>query len=205
MDRYVIRNYGSSRNLPDGKGSYVFMERDSARETNDEELAKLFASYPEVHVAERGGDALPAPPVSVPPVGPSPPGDEDEEPEDGDQIDSGEDGASQGEDENDQAAEVDYSSLLVADLLTIATERNIKTTGLLKADLVEALIQSDVRKEDELSLSAELPIGQPVKYEDEEEEYVISAVPEVVDGEFTVKNSDGKEFLVKADQFTAIN
>lgn len=192
MDRYIIRNYGSSRNLPDGRGSYIFMERESARETNDEELAKLFAAYPDVHVADRGGATVVAAPPA-PPEGPLPPA---EEPEDND--DQSEDNDNQGEEpEGEQGEENDYSDLLVADLQEIAEERSIPITGLLKADLVEALLQNDAQKK--------LTIGQRVKCDDEDEEYVVSAVSEDVDGEFTIQNKDGEEFFVRADQLTVIN
>lgn len=133
MARFVIRNYGSSRNLPDGHGSYIFMERDSARETEDEALAELFASYPDVHVSGREDVAVAVAPLP-PPEGPPPlEGPPDEQEDDDDQD----------EDVQEEDEAVDYSALFLVDLQEIAKERDIKTAGLKKSDLVEALLNSD--------------------------------------------------------------
>ena len=187
-ERFLIRNYGPSRNLPDGHGSYIFIEHERVRSTSDPELAKLFTTYPQIHVTDRGEEAFPAPVLPEPPVGPEPPEDEDEaEDEDEDEV----------EDEvEDEAA--DYSDLAVKDLREIAQERDIPIVGLLKADLIRTLQENDAASTDEWR------VGQPVKYEDEDEIYHIVSVPEEADGEFIIKNDEQEEYSALADQLAVV-
>lgn len=124
MERFVIRNYGPSRNLPDGRGSYIFIERDRVRGTSDPELAKLFATYPEIHVADRGEDVAPPFVPSAPPGPPPPPDQDDEKPEEDEQKKS-------------------YEALTKRDLLGMAKLRGIPTSGLRRDDLIVALKKMD--------------------------------------------------------------
>lgn len=193
MDAFVIRNYGSSRNLPDGHGSYIFMERDSVRETNDEAMAKLFATYPDVLVSRRNEDLVNAFPA--PPEGPPPPVEEDDENEQG-ENEQGEDPAAV----VDESTETDYGSMLLVDLQEIAKDRNIAISGVKKADLVVLLEEYDEK-------ISSLILGQEVRIDDEDKTYVITVLPEEPNGEFTLelKEPDGNEYGATADQLTIIN
>jgi len=135
-ERFLIRNYGPSRNLEDGKGSYIFLERDRVRSTSDPEMAKLMSTYPEIHVTDRGVEAFPAPILPAPPQGPEPPKEDDDE-----VVEVVEESKEVEDDE--EHGEVDYTELTVADLREIAYERDIDTKGLLKADLIQALQEDD--------------------------------------------------------------
>jgi len=115
-ERFIIRNYGPSRNLKDGKGSYIFIERDRVRATSDPNMAKLFATYPQIHVTDRGEEFGRPAILPQPPVGPEPPEDDDDKVKD--KVD-------QGEDQVEEAVAIDYETLRVSDLQEIATEREL--------------------------------------------------------------------------------
>jgi len=139
-ERFLIRNYGPSRNLEDGKGSYVFIERDRVRATSDPELAKVLASYPQVHVTDRGED-LPVsqPPVSAPLLNPESENDEDEAKDEA----GNEEEIKDIKEDDDEEDVIDYDSLTVSDLREIAQERGLATTRLKKAELVKVLQDDD--------------------------------------------------------------
>ena len=104
MKRFVIRNYGASRQFP-YKGQSIPISNDSAIETDDEELAVFFKEQETVTVTDRGSELAPSSSVEEP--------DESEEPA--------------------------YSNMKVPDLRILAEDRQIKTAGLKKAELIEAL------------------------------------------------------------------
>jgi len=210
MERFVIRNYGTSRNLPDGHGSYIFLEHDAARPTNDEDMAKLFATYPDVEVKERDGKlvGLPEPVVfAKPPEGPAPP---DEPPDRGDIQGKEED--EQGKDDQNEdsevesTADIEYETLLLGDLQEIAKERDppVPTSGVKKADLVVALQEWDAQQ----AKLSKLTVGRKVKIDTDEDEtiYLITVLPEQPDGEFTLEPEapDGNEYGATADQLTIV-
>lgn len=208
MERFIIRNYGTSRNLPDGHGSYIFLEHDAARPTNDEDMAKLFNTYPDVQVAERDGKlvGLPEPVVfAAPPEGPAPPKEPPDEGEDEDKGDQGEAKGALSEDEQvEEVKAIEYKTLLLGDLQEIAKEREIPTSGVLKADLIVALQEYDrtaVQPE-----PSKLTVGREVKVDEDETIYLITVVPEQPDGEFTLepKEPDGNEYGATADQLTIV-
>lgn len=208
MERFIIRNYGTSRNLPDGHGSYIFLEHDAARPTDDEDMAKLFATYPDVEVAERDGKlvGLPEPAVyAQPPEGPLPPEDEDDQGENEDNQDEVKEEEALNEDgHNEEVKAIEYTTLLLGDLQEIAKDRDppVPTSGVLKADLIVALQEWDAQQ---VKLS-KLTVGRKVKIDEDETIYLITALPEQPNGEFTLepKDPDGDEYGATADQLTIV-
>jgi len=119
VERFVIRNYGPSRNLPDGHGSYIFIEKDRIRGTSDPVLAKLFAGYSEITVTDRG-DVIKGLPAIHPPEGPPPPIDPD-----------------------DIIVAVSYDALDKSELQVLAKARGIPTAHVSRLDLITALQTAD--------------------------------------------------------------
>jgi len=205
MQRFVIRNYGSSRNLPDGHGSYIFIERNGVQGTDDEEMAKLFATYPDIHVAERGNNLSIL--LPTPPEGPAPQVEPPDEPPDEDEQGEDETEDEQGESEGEDEDATDYEALRVSDLQEIAKDREIPIANLRKPELIEALQKDDAeQKALTEELSAKLTVGQEVRIDEDEEIYLITVLPEQPDGEFTLepKDPDGNEYGATADQLTLV-
>jgi len=119
VERFVIRNYGPSRNLPDGHGSYIFIEKDRIRGTSDPVLAKLFATYPQINVTDRGV-TFTGPPAIQPPEGPPPPIEPD-----------------------DIVKAVSYDALDKSELQVLAKARGIPTAHVSRLDLITALQTAD--------------------------------------------------------------
>lgn len=128
MDRFLIRNYGPTRNLPDGHGSYIFLEHDRVRPTNDEKMAKLFDTYPDVHVTDYGED-IGRIQLPQPPVGPPPP----EDPEDKEVVE----------------VPLEYEALGKRDLRDMCKLRGIPITGLHRDELIVALKAKDEEGEND--------------------------------------------------------
>jgi hypothetical protein len=110
MTRYVIRNYGLTRQIP-YKGQQIFIANDQAIETDDEELVTVLRAQENLHVTDRGSEL--ASTLS-------------EKPE-----------------STEESEEMAYADLHVKDLLVLAKDRQLKTTGLNKAKLIEALEEYD--------------------------------------------------------------
>ena len=110
MKRFIIRNYGLTRQIP-YKDQHIFVANDQAIETNDEELVAVLRKHENLSVTDRGSELVST--LS-------------EEPETPEETD-----------------EMSYSELHVKDLQVIAKDRQIKITGLNKAELIEALEDYD--------------------------------------------------------------
>ena len=180
MERFVIRNYGPSRNLPDGHGSYIFIEKDRIRGTSDPVLAKLFAGYSEITVTDRGV-TFTGPPAIHPPEGPPPPIEPDDviEAVSYDALDKREVqdlakargiptahvsrldliAALQTADQEEKAAKVDtsinYDALSYKDLQQVAKERGIRYVGVSRAAITISLQADDKVKPDEPAVPEE--------------------------------------------------
>ena len=111
MARFVIRNYGPSRQIP-YKGQQLCLSNDQSIETDDEEEAAAFEAYEAIHVTDRGSEL--APPLV--------------------------------EESVEESKEVSYEGMTVKELQVIAKDREIKTSGLNKADLIEALGEYDAEE-----------------------------------------------------------
>ena len=68
MAKHVIRNYGSTRNIPVGSG-FVFLCRDKAIETDDDAVAAACQNAPMVEVTTKRNVSKTAPPISEIPEG----------------------------------------------------------------------------------------------------------------------------------------
>ena len=121
MERFEIMNCGHTRNFLDGHGSYLFIESRRIRYTSDPELAKLLATNPRVSVTDRKtGKAvkgLPAnPPPVMPPKGPPPPIEAD-----------------------DEIEAISYDALDKREVRDIAKKRGIPTAHVRRRDMITAL------------------------------------------------------------------
>jgi len=149
MARFIIRNYGPSRQFP-YKGKQICLSNDAAIETDDVEEAAAFGSHKNVHVHDRGVEfAAPvplAPPekekekerqVTVDDVeavyNEKFPPDEDEQKQ---ETGGTEPPAPVSKADKDEIA---YAEMSVKELLVLAKDRQIKTSGLKKDELIQAL------------------------------------------------------------------
>jgi hypothetical protein len=148
MKRFVIRNYGPSRQF-DFKGNQIVMNHDGSVETSDEELTRYLGDQEQIEVTDRGIElALPSEPEAeesreerqVTADNPEalhrenhPDEDEGEE----DSVEEEDQGRSVELEREDE--ELSYGKLTVPELRELCKDRQISATGLLKNDLVEAL------------------------------------------------------------------
>jgi len=116
MKRFVIRNYGPTRQFP-YKDRQIFIANDSAIETDDAKEAVFFKEQEAVHVTDRGSEVTSLTP-SV------------EEPETSEEV-------------TEETEEIAYSDMLLKELQVLAKDREIKTSGLNKAELIQALEEYD--------------------------------------------------------------
>ena len=118
MKRFVIRNYGLTRQIP-YKDQQVCIANDQAIETDDEELVAVLRKHENLHITDRSSELASSLPVDEP----------------------GESG------KPEESGEVAYKDMLVPDLRVIAKDREIKTSGLNKAELIQALEDYDTADE----------------------------------------------------------
>lgn len=115
MKRFVIRNYGPSRQFP-YKGQSIPIANDSAIETDDEKMAVAFGKQDAVHLTDRGAELASSSSV-------------------------------EGPETSGESEEIVYSDMKVPDLRILAEDRQIKTAGLKKAELIQALENYDTADE----------------------------------------------------------
>lgn len=115
MKRFVIRNYGPSRQFP-YKDQHIPIANDCAIETDDEELAVFFKKQEALTVTDRGSELAPSLPV--------------DEPETSKEV-------------TEETEEIAYNDMLLKELQVLAKDREIKTSGLNKAELIQALEDYD--------------------------------------------------------------
>lgn len=126
MKRFVIRNYGLTRQIP-YKDQQVCIANDQAIETDDEELVAVLRKHENLHVTDRGSELASSLPVV----------DEPERSE-----------------ESEESDEIAYEDILLKDLQVIAKDREIKSSGLNKAELIQALEDYDTADEQVLEETA---------------------------------------------------
>lgn len=154
MARFVIRNYGPSRQIP-YKGQQICMGRDQAIETDDEKMVVALGKADEIHVTDRGVEA------AVPVIPEEPNGkkerevtvdnaeavhDENFPDEDDRQQPTQED--QQPAPDGDAEDEIPYANMTVKELQVLAKDREIKTSGLNKAELIQALEDYDAEPDE---------------------------------------------------------
>jgi len=114
MKRFAIRNYGLTRQIP-YKDQQVFIANDQAIETDDEELVAVLRKHENLYVTDRSPELASSLPAEEP--------EKLEEPE--------------------ASEEISYEGMTVKELQILAKDRQIKTSGLNKAELIEALQDYD--------------------------------------------------------------
>lgn len=111
MKRFVIRNYGPSRQFP-YKGRPICIANDGAIETDDEKEAAFFKEQEALTVTDRGSELAPSLPADEPEA-------------------------------LEESQEIAYEEMTVKELQVLAKDREIKTSGLSKEKLIQALKNYD--------------------------------------------------------------
>jgi hypothetical protein len=147
MKRFVIRNYGPSRQIP-YKDQNICLSNDQCIESNDEELVAFLKSDEEfktLHVSDRGSELAhcsshEAEETAVAVI--------------------------------DEAAEISYDDMTVPELKALCAYRDIKTSKLLKGELIEALEAYEVENAEDEELEGtvdpEDPDPEPLDLEDDD-------------------------------------
>ena len=123
MKRFIVRNYGPTRQFP-YKDMQIFIANDCVRETDDVEMAMALKKEKQVTVTDRGSEVTSLSP-SV------------EEPETSEV--------------SEESQEISYGEMKVKDLQILAKDREIKTSGLNKAELIQALEDYDAAPAEEVA------------------------------------------------------
>jgi len=140
MARFVIRNYGQSRQVP-YQNTQIYIARDGAMETDDENIAATMKGQKDMTVTDHGVQSNPAPPEE-----PKQKGKDkkrqitvDKEPV------PKEDPVEKVTPEvvSEEAEEIAYEEMTVKELQVLAKDRQLTTSGLLKAELIQALKDYD--------------------------------------------------------------
>jgi len=140
MKRFVIRNYGPSRQFP-FEDQAICISNDQAIETDDEQIAEALKKHNAVHVTDRGVRELTEQKTIEQKVN-----SKNDSPSD-DTIIEDVDGT-------ENVYEIQYNDMTVSELKELAKDRDIKTSGLRKQDLIGALEAYDVSDVDELDEDA---------------------------------------------------
>lgn len=150
MARFLIRNYGPSRQIP-YKGQNLCFYRDQAIETDNEEMVAVLGKDKLMHVTDRGVEfAAPVIPekrkkkerkVTVDDaeaVHDENFPDEDERQQPTQQTQENQQPVS-----SDDINEIDYADMTVRELMVLAKDRQLKYSGVKKADLIQSLLDYD--------------------------------------------------------------
>lgn len=143
MARFVIRNYGTSKQVP-YKGQQITFIHDQAIETDDEILAGALAAQDRAHLTDRGLDAVALVPPEVPDEKKERKVTVDKEPvpkEDAEDIQKKESETDAASEEIDDG--IAYEEMTVKELQVLAKDRQLSTSGLLKDELIQALKDYD--------------------------------------------------------------
>ena len=148
MARFVIRNYGQTQQVP-YQNTQIIIARDGAIETDDEDIAATMKAQKDILVTDHGAQATSTPPEepkqkkkkkrqvtigNVEAVHAEKFPDEDEKEE------------TPQEDESIEIDEITYEEMTVVELKVLAKDRQIPTSGLLKAELIQALKDYDAEE-----------------------------------------------------------
>ena len=144
MKRFAIRNYGPSRQIP-YNGQHICLSNDACIETDDADLAVALEKAGQVYVTDCGGV------IAVPEA----PKDDEErkvtvddaeavhdekfppEPEEDKPQETG--GTQPPPESTKDKDEIAYAEMTIPELKVLAKDRQIKTSGLKKAELIQAL------------------------------------------------------------------
>lgn len=122
MKRFVVRNYGPSRQFP-YRDQHIPIANDCAIETDDEELAAFFKEQEALTVTDRSPGLAPSLSANEPKT-------------------------------SEVSDEIPYEEMTVKELQVLAKDREVKTSGLNKAELVEVLEDYDKAPVEEEALVA---------------------------------------------------
>jgi len=115
MKRFVIRNYGPSRQFP-YKDQHILISNDCAIETDSEEEADFFRKQQALTVTDRvGSESASSLPVDEPEASEVP----------------------------EASEEISYGDMTVKELQVLMKDREMKTSGLNKEKLIQALEDYD--------------------------------------------------------------
>jgi len=158
MKRYVVRNYGASRQLSVG-GQQVCVVNDGIVETDDVMEAQALAGFEHMTMTDRGSE-LASPPS---------PGVQEKQPE--------------GKQKNsvDEPEDESYEDMNSDELQAIAKDREIETSGLDDAEIIKALVAYDdepEKSEKPAEKETPLKIGDKVSavFEDDPYEGIIKSI-----------------------------
>ena len=145
MVRFVIRNYGPTRQVQ-YKDQQVIIANDKVIETDDMELVAILQNYKAIHVTDRCPET---PGPSLPPVSLI-----EDEPEVVDElVQTAEEIEAAG-----IAEEIAYSDMKLPELQALGKDRQIKVSGLKKAELIKALEVYDKQE-----VSEEVKVNEEVE------------------------------------------
>ena len=147
MARFVIRNYGQTRQVP-YQNTQIIIARDGAIETDDEDIAATMKEQKDITVTDHGAQATSTPPkqkkkkkkkrqVTV----------DDVEAVNAENFpDKDEKEETPQKDKSTEIDEIAYEDMTVVELKVLAKDRQIPTSGLLKAELIQALKDYDAEE-----------------------------------------------------------
>lgn len=143
MARFVIRNYGVSRQVS-YKGQQITFLHDQAIETDDEDEAGTLTAQDRAHLTDRGLDAVALVPPEVPDEKKERKVTVDKEPvprEDPEDVQKKEPEPEVVPEETGD--EIAYEEMTVPELRVLAKDRQLSISGLLKAEIIETLQDYD--------------------------------------------------------------
>jgi len=185
MKRFVVRNYGPSRQLPVG-GQQVCVVNDGIIETDNEAEAAALGAFEQITVTDRGSGIAPTS---------SPDANHEEKHEE-----NHDDSVDEPEDES-------YEDMNLDELQAIAKDREIPTAGLDEAQLIWALVKYDETPDepessetDESSETIESPeTTEPSNTSDESAETVDEKLPwKIGDKVSVIFNDDSYKGEIKS-------
>jgi len=159
MKRFVVRNYGASRQLP-VSGKQVCVLNDGIVETDDVMEAQALAGFEHMTMTDRGSEL----------AAPSSPGEVQEKQPKGKQKDS-----------VDEPEDESYEDMSSVELQAIAKDREIETSGLADAEIIKALVAYDdepEKSEKPTEKETPLKVGDKVSavFEDDPYEGIIKSI-----------------------------
>lgn len=133
MTRFIVRNYGPTRQVQ-YKNLQVIIANDKVIETDDIELVAVLQNYTAIHVTDRRPET---PGPCLPPVVLI-----KDEPEVVDEtVQTAEELEATG-----TVEEIAYSDMKMPELQALGKDRQLKVSGLKKAELIKALEEYDVQE-----------------------------------------------------------
>jgi len=145
MARFVIRNYGPTRQVP-YQNTQIYIARDGAMETDNENIAATMKGQKDMTVTDHGVQSNPAPSEEPKQKGKDKKRqitvDKEPVPKE-DPVEKVTPEVVSEEVVSEEAEEIAYEEMTVKELQVLAKDRQLTTSGLLKAELIQALTDYD--------------------------------------------------------------